>query len=478
MRFKLKAFYFLIYRILISLLILIFVFNPAPSYTEDLAQVELIFDASRSMSNKINGILKITLAREAINKFADELASKGNFLVGLRIFGHKNIFCNNSELEIPIGKSNPGAIKSKCAGIIPLGNTPIAYSIKKAAEDFDMKNPGRRIIILITDGYENCKDNPCEVAKLIKAKDIDAKIHIVGIGLSASQFDSLKCIVKPSGGIVITADDPVKLTAGIHEIISLVTSAKVEKKPEKAHNLILTGTDQNNSRIFIHADVLKNNIKIASAEGDIAGFSLDKGKYSIVVKSAKTGQIIKIDDIEIHANSILKKVIRFGEAGLMISARGKNGKMIEVALEIFRSGSEVLIIKKERVEINVDELTLPPGTYDIKIIDLETGHVKSMTGMPLSHGVNIKEIYFERGEIVIQGKGSNGTVKFLAVETYRAASKQMLKKTTGEKIHRHILYPGIYDLKINDWYGKGEEWIKNIKINDGDSIRKDIIFNE
>ena len=100
-------------KILLSLAIIVLSLPVEKVFPENsITQIEIILDASRSMRQKINGVPKINIARDALIKLADELKLKKNIHVGLRIFGHKNKRCNNTILEIPIGRDSIEKIKS------------------------------------------------------------------------------------------------------------------------------------------------------------------------------------------------------------------------------------------------------------------------------------------------------------------------------------------------------------------------------
>ena len=64
--------------------------------------------------------------------------------------------CDDTKLEVPFGPNNHETIKYKLKTINPRGTTPIAYSLEKCATDFPQCSDCRNIIILITDGLEEC----------------------------------------------------------------------------------------------------------------------------------------------------------------------------------------------------------------------------------------------------------------------------------------------------------------------------------
>ena len=67
----------------------------------------------------------------------------------------------------------------------PKGTTPIAYSLEKSGADFPECANCRNIIILITDGEEECEGDPCAVSAALQSKGIVLKPFVIGVGLDA-----------------------------------------------------------------------------------------------------------------------------------------------------------------------------------------------------------------------------------------------------------------------------------------------------
>ena len=86
-------------------------------------------------------------------------------------------------------------IKTKLNLIKARGTTAIGYSIEQAANDFqNIKGDSRNIIILITDGQEECDIDPCRVSKRLQKKGIFLKPFIIGIGADDYWKKSFDCV--------------------------------------------------------------------------------------------------------------------------------------------------------------------------------------------------------------------------------------------------------------------------------------------
>jgi Ca-activated chloride channel family protein len=149
-------------------------------------RILFVFDASQSMFGRWQSDMKITIAQKLLSNLLDSLKDVQNLELALRVFGHQKQFppqdCDDSKLEIPFAKDNTDKIKNKLKSIVPKGTTPIASSLELCANDFTTCDNCRNIIVLITDGIEECGGDPCAVSKSLQKKGIVLKPFIIGIG--------------------------------------------------------------------------------------------------------------------------------------------------------------------------------------------------------------------------------------------------------------------------------------------------------
>ncbi len=149
-------------------------------------RILFVFDASLSMYGRWDGEAKITIARRLMHDLLDSLRHTDNLQMALRVYGHQHQFppqvCDDTRLEVPFGHDNVDRLKHKIKTIVPRGTTPIALSLEKAAGDFPHCADCRNIIILITDGIEECGGDPCEVSLRLQQHGIFLKPFIIGVG--------------------------------------------------------------------------------------------------------------------------------------------------------------------------------------------------------------------------------------------------------------------------------------------------------
>jgi Ca-activated chloride channel family protein len=166
-------------------------------------RILFIFDDSYSMYAPWNSNVKIEVAKQVMGEFLDSLKNEPNLELALRCYGHTTFFkpernCKDSKLEVPFApaKTNSVKIKQRIQKLEPLGTTPIAYSLGECVNDFTPCTNCRNIVILITDGIEECNGNPCQVSIDLQKKGIFIRPFVIGVGLDVKFADVFACMGK------------------------------------------------------------------------------------------------------------------------------------------------------------------------------------------------------------------------------------------------------------------------------------------
>lgn len=163
----------------------------------ELTRIEFLFDASQSMFSQWQSGAKIDVAKKLMAQLLDSLRYVGNLELALRIYGHLKPYppqdCDDSRLEVPFSKGNISQIKEVLQKVIPRGTTPIARSLELCGNDFP-QDPSRNIIILITDGMEECGGDPCAISQSLQKKGIFLKPFVIGLGLDISLKKTFECV--------------------------------------------------------------------------------------------------------------------------------------------------------------------------------------------------------------------------------------------------------------------------------------------
>jgi len=161
-------------------------------------RILFVLDGSGSMYAKMGEDNRITVAKRLLTRMVDSLQYQEDLELALRVYGHQSQKternCKDTKLEVPFSKGNHQAIKDNIRDLRPKGTTLIAYSLQEAAYDFP-KTPGvRNIIILITDGLEECDGDPCAVSLALQKQGVVLKPFVIGLGLSAEFKTQFECV--------------------------------------------------------------------------------------------------------------------------------------------------------------------------------------------------------------------------------------------------------------------------------------------
>lgn len=180
-------------------------------------RILFVFDGSQSMYARWQSDVKINIARRLLSNILDSLKSIENLEIALRVYGHQHNYppqhCDDTRLEVPFGDKNVEQIKHRLKAINPKGTTPIAFALQKAGNDFTECDNCRNIIVLITDGIEECGGDPCEVSKELQKQGLILKPFIIGIGRDFSHV--FNCV-----GTYFDASSEVQFQKALDIVIS------------------------------------------------------------------------------------------------------------------------------------------------------------------------------------------------------------------------------------------------------------------
>lgn len=168
--------------------------------------VLIILDASYSMMEPLNRHTreaKISVAKRTILQVLNAVPNHVN--IGLRVYGadtsNRMFACKDSRLIVPIAPNQRYRIASALMDIHPTGATPISYSILEAVHRDFINLPGKKSVILVSDGMETCGQDPCSVVVGMQRHGVDVKINVVGFGLhDVAAANQLKCIALSTFG--------------------------------------------------------------------------------------------------------------------------------------------------------------------------------------------------------------------------------------------------------------------------------------
>jgi hypothetical protein len=209
---------------------------PAPAFAEAGGSVLVVLDASGSMNAQLpEGRTRLEAAKAAVGDVVGSLAPETR--LALRVYGHQSTAdkknCEDSELVAGFAPLSQGkaALLDKVAGLKARGYTPITLSLQLAAQDIAKEPSAERTVVLVSDGRETCRADPCVAAKALAAADVKLVVHTIGLGVDAAARSQLQCIASMARGSYFDAASRAELAtvlgrAAVTEKTVVVTAPK------------------------------------------------------------------------------------------------------------------------------------------------------------------------------------------------------------------------------------------------------------
>jgi Mg-chelatase subunit ChlD len=225
------------------------------------ARVQLVLDASGSMNRRIGTKPMIDSAKDVLSAIIKGMPD--DVQVGLRVYGHRvregqRGACEDSQQVQPIARLDRARLLSRVQSIKALGTTPIAYSLEQVAKDLG-KAEGPQMVILVTDGREECGGDPKAAVAGLKAQSLTVRVNIVGFALTDKVAQQqLAEAAALTGGSYVNAKDDAALKDAIDAAMrvpfdirdssgALVASGQVGQPalqvPEGTYTIVVKATE-------------------------------------------------------------------------------------------------------------------------------------------------------------------------------------------------------------------------------------------
>lgn len=180
-------------------------------------RILFILDCSYSMYGKWESDTKIKITQSILSNVIDTLSHRSNLELALRAYGHTKNYppqdCNDTRLEVPFSRNNTELIKAKLKALVPKGATPIASALEACAGDFPECNNCRNIVVMITDGIDDCGNDPCEISQSLQKEGIIIKPFILGIGKGYKE--NFQCV-----GNYFEASNEIEFSIALNDIVN------------------------------------------------------------------------------------------------------------------------------------------------------------------------------------------------------------------------------------------------------------------
>ncbi|MEO1140800.1 MAG: VWA domain-containing protein [Pseudomonadota bacterium] len=198
----------------------------------------LIFDGSGSMAEVgFNGLdlPRIMSARQAMKRSIPNITPFRR--LGLMVYGASKdgeLGCKNITLHFPPIPEASNRVLNTLERLSPSGATPLTQSVFQAARVLDYENkPG--VVVLVTDGQENCGGLPCQLASEFAATAFQLTVHVIGFQVrgdffswqnqysGTSQYSNgntvARCLADQTGGHYVSTETVDELTAALQKTL-------------------------------------------------------------------------------------------------------------------------------------------------------------------------------------------------------------------------------------------------------------------
>jgi Ca-activated chloride channel family protein len=182
--------------------------EPGPKLTDAKSQpqaVVIILDGSGSMWGHVEGTPKIAIAKEVLTGLIKNLPD--DVKVGLWAYGHRyKDKCEDVEALFELGPMDKPVLIKKVKALNPKGMTPITRTVELAADSLKTFG-GSAVMVLVSDGKETCKGDPCELVRSLRESGAGFVLHVIGFDVTDEEKQQLSCVAEAGGGTYYSADN-------------------------------------------------------------------------------------------------------------------------------------------------------------------------------------------------------------------------------------------------------------------------------
>lgn len=198
---------------------------------KDPGAVMVVLDASGSMWGQVDGLTKIEIARSTLSTTLEDFSPDTE--LGLIAYGHRRKGdCGDIETLVEPATGSVGEVVSAASTLNPKGMTPLSGAVRKAAEVMRIKER-KATIVLLTDGLETCKADPCALGRELEASGVDFTAHVIGFGLTRDEGRQVSCLAAETGGRYFDASDAEDLGEALDQTVLQPEDISFDKPVER-----------------------------------------------------------------------------------------------------------------------------------------------------------------------------------------------------------------------------------------------------
>lgn len=380
-----------------------------------------IFDDSYSMYGGWNTGTKIDISKKLMGEFLDSIKNLQNVEIALRCYGHTTPFkpnrnCKDSKLEVPFAPVNVNSpkVKAKINSLTPTGTTPIAYSLEQCANDFVPECVDcRNVVILITDGIEECNGDPCAVSMALQKRGVFLRPFVIGVGLDVKFADVFGCMGKfydVSNEANFKQVLKLVLVEALSQTTVQVNLNDINKKPTET-DVTMSFYDKTTGKVvydYLHTLNHRGNPDTIVLDPDLKydlvvhtippvrkeNITIEKGKHNIIPVDAPQG-FLNLQTNGPNSFKTLSVLIKRKNEGITLHVQevGKTEKYIVGKYDLeFLTLPRVIIKDVEIKQSTTNTIKIPPaGILNLNKAGWGYGSIYLESGKKLEWVTNLNE---------------------------------------------------------------------------------------
>jgi Ca-activated chloride channel homolog len=428
-----------------------------PKLVSAQTNVDVILDASGSMAAQFGATskTKFDMLKEAFYDVIYEMGGQQKDFprnVAVRLFGSEHPasdkMCKDSKLIASMGAPNLSGIRAVVDGLTAQGTSPISYALSQASKDFPAGGRADRVMVLISDGGDNCGGDPCKVARDLQTGITKTIINVVAFDISPSEEKGLKCIAEASDGKYFLARNESELRQAIGNAVNSTVP----------YNLKLTAL-AGASPIPFDLTVYRAGTESSVLKGKSFGtklLTLKSGSYDILIEYAQSPETRKpskiLKGVEILSTTKVEQTITFDLGEVKLMAVDNEGKIVPATFTVTETEPASTIARMETGNA-AKSFFLATGTYDIAANLVESGPDEEFTvierGLKVEPGRAIERTFrFQKGTLALKGITTQKKSIPLLFQAYKAGRADVLIASGAFNAEGGsvLLAPGNYDL--------------------------------
>lgn len=449
----------------------------------------LILDASRSMWGQINGKNRVVIARNVLKGVFERHETR--IKLGLTVYGNRSkSSCHDINQIKRIGLINAAKYTRSVRKINPRGKTPIARSLQLTAQRQDYRNK-KTTLILMSDGLDNCRGNPCAMAKSLEKKANFLTIHVIAFSVPKEDLPGLSCIARNTGGKFYTAKNATQLSEAFDSVFDEITNIDIpepkevpQPNPVEKDKLaaVKADADAETRKLMdaMQARAEKNETTEISRTAKVRTTTIVRGAGKIIkIEPANRSEIPRqvIHNPMLPGVMMISKDVAHGSEALQLTAKLSNDSpalTTSIKWEIYNfkkspDGNRAQIATSDDA---MPTLLLAPGKYIVravfgvsstaKVLKITEGQIADATFILNTGGLRIRPVLIA-GEPPI---GKNPQQWLYLAPQPGSSETPKLVATANNPLQIHQLTAGTYELISK--YGTANAIVKtNVVVSPG-----------